>query len=173
MNREEALELLKENLQNQNLIKHSLAVEVAMQALAIEFGEDHKKWALCGLLHDIDYEIVKDKMELHSRRGAEMLKDLGFDEEIYEAVLRHNEAHGMLPESLMAKALYCIDPLTGLIVAAVLVLPSKKIADLKTENILKRLPAGPNSVKEPQQLVKSWCGNLKTSAPGTHVKVFL
>lgn len=138
MNREEALQLLKENLKNQNLIKHSLAVESAMKALAEHFGEDVEKWALCGLLHDIDYELVKNEMNLHSKRGAEMLKGLEFSEEIYNAVLTHNEAHGIDPETLLAKALFCVDPLTGLIVASTLVLPSKKINDLETGNVLKR-----------------------------------
>ena len=67
-----------------------------------------------------------------------MLKNLGLDEEICQAVLSHNEAHGILPQSKMAKALFCIDPLTGLIVAATLVLPSKKISDLKVESVLKK-----------------------------------
>ena len=67
-----------------------------------------------------------------------MLRDAGLDEEICDAVLTHNEIHGIEPKTLMAKALYCVDPLTGLIVAATLVLPSKKINDLKTENVLNR-----------------------------------
>lgn len=138
MQREEALKLLKENLKNQNLIKHSLAVEAAMKDLAEFFGEDRGRWGVCGLLHDIDYEKVKDNLILHSKLGAEMLKNLGLDEEICQAVLSHNEAHGILPQSKMAKALFCLDPLTGLIVAATLVLPSPKISDLKVENVLNR-----------------------------------
>jgi len=138
MNREEAFQLLKENLKNQNLIKHSLAVEAAMKALAEHFSEDIGKWAVCGLLHDIDYELVKNEMNLHSKRGAEMLKGLGFSEEIYNAVLTHNEAHGIDPETLLAKALFCVDPLTGLIIASTLVLPSKKINELETGSVLKR-----------------------------------
>ena len=138
MKREEALKFLKENIKNQNLIKHSLAVEAAMESLAEYFGEDKEKWGICGLLHDIDYEKTKGNPNLHSKIGAEMLKNLGFEEEICDAVLTHNEAHKILPETKMAKALYCVDPLTGLIVAATLVLPSKKISDLKVENVLKR-----------------------------------
>lgn len=138
MDRERALNLLKENIKNQNLIKHSLAVEAAMRELAEYFNQDIKKWALCGLLHDIDYEKTKENPNLHSKIGAEMLKNLGFDEEICHAVLTHNEAHSLEPETKMAKALFCLDPLTGLIVAATLVLPSKKINDLKVENILNR-----------------------------------
>ncbi len=138
MERKEAINLLKENLKNQNLIKHSLAVEAAMRDLAEYFGEDKEKWAICGLLHDIDYEKTKDNPNLHSQVGTEMLKNLGFDEEICQAVLTHNEAHDILPKTKMAKALFCLDPLTGLIVAATLVLPSKKINDLKLENVLNR-----------------------------------
>ena len=138
MNREEAFQLLKENLKNQNLIKHSLAVEAAMKALAEHFGEDIEKWAVCGLLHDIDYELVKDEMNLHSKRGAEILKGLEFSEEIYNADLTHNEAHGVEPETLLAKSLFCVDPLTGLIIASTLVLPSKKINELETGSVLKR-----------------------------------
>lgn len=138
MNREEALRLIKEKIKNQNLIKHSLAVEACMKALAKNFGENEEKWALAGLLHDIDYEETKDDSNLHSIKGAEFLEKLGIEKEIVEAVKTHNEAHGILPETQMAKALYCVDPLTGLIVAATLVLPSKKMADLTVENILNR-----------------------------------
>ncbi len=138
MEREKALNLLKENLKNQNLIKHSLAVEASMRELARYFGENEEKWGICGLLHDIDYEKTKGDPNSHSKLGAEMLKNLGFDQEICDAILTHNEAHGILPKTKMAKALFCLDPLTGLIVAATLVLPSKKINDLKVENVLNR-----------------------------------
>ena len=123
----EALNLLKENIKNQNLVKHSLAVGEAMKSLAEYFREDTQKWEVCGLLHDIDYEKTKEDPNSHSKIGAEMLQNLGLEKEIYDAVLTHNETHGILPETKMAKALYCVDPLTGLIVAATLVLPSKKI----------------------------------------------
>lgn len=138
MQREEALELLNQNLKNQNLVKHCLAVEAAMKSLAEHFGEDPEKWALCGLLHDIDYEKTKDDPSSHSKVGSEMLKELGLSEKICQAVLVHNEAHEIKPESLMAKDLFCIDPLTGLIVAATLVLPSKKLNEVTVENVLNR-----------------------------------
>jgi len=138
MKRAEALKLVQEKIQNKNLIKHCLAVEAAMKGLADYFGKDREKWALAGLLHDIDYEETKDRPQLHSKKGAEMLKKLGLDKEICEAVLTHNDYHGQEPKSLMAKALFCADPLTGLIVAATLVLPSRKINELTTENVLNR-----------------------------------
>jgi len=154
MTRNEGFDLLKQNVQNQNLIKHCLAVEAIMLALARHFGEgeedksssspfaiareDEEKWGLTGLLHDIDYETTKDNPSQHSLVGAKMLEDLGIDKSISQAVKVHNEAHGIPPETLLEKALFVTDPLTGLIVAATLVLPSKKIADLSTENVLNR-----------------------------------
>jgi len=138
MTREQALELLKQNIQNQNLIKHSLAVEAIMKTLARHFNENEEKWGLAGLLHDIDYEKTKGNAKEHSLIGAQMLESLGVDKDICQAVKVHNEAHGILPETLMEKSLFVIDPLTGLIVAAALVLPSKKLADLSPENVLNR-----------------------------------
>jgi len=138
MTREEALKILKQNLQNQNLIKHSFAVEAIMRALARHFNENEEKWGLVGILHDIDYEKVKNDLSRHSLLGAKILEDLGVGKDICQAVKVHNEAHGILPQTLMEKALFVVDPLTGLIVAATLVLPSKKIADLTPENVLNR-----------------------------------
>ena len=138
MTREQALELLKQNIQNQNLIKHSLAVEAIMKTLARHFNENEEKWGLAGLLHDTDYEKTKGNAKEHSLIGAQMLESLGVDKDICQAVKVHNEAHGILPETLMEKSLFVIDPLTGLIVAAALVLPSKKLADLSPENVLNR-----------------------------------
>lgn len=138
MTREEGLKLVQEKIQNQNLVKHCLAAEVCMRALAEKFGEDSEKWGLAGLLHDIDYEETKNDPDKHSILGAEMLGKLGLDKEIVEAVKTHNERHGVAPETKMAKTIFCVDPLTGLIVASTLVLPSKKIADLTPENVLNR-----------------------------------
>ena len=138
MNREEAVALLKQNLSNQNLIKHCLAVEAVMKTLAHHFKEDEEGWGLAGLLHDIDYEKTKDDPLKHSLVGAEMLEKAGLEQGICQAVRVHNETHGILPDTLMEKALYVVDPLTGLIVAATLVLPSRKLTDLTPENILNR-----------------------------------
>ena len=138
MNRAEALFLLKENLRNVNLIKHSLAVEAVMKKLAQKFGEDEDKWALAGLLHDIDYEETKNNPQEHSLKGAALLEEKRLDSEVVKAVRAHNEIHNIPRETKMAQSLYCVDPLTGLIVAATLVLPDKKIASLTAENVLNR-----------------------------------
>ena len=138
MKRDEALKILKENLSNQNLIKHCLAVEAIMRALASHFNEDEERWGLAGLLHDIDYEKTKDDLSQHSLTGAKILEDLGLDKDICQAVKVHNEAHDIAPGAPIEKALFVTDPLTGLIVAATLVLPSKKIKELTVENVLNR-----------------------------------
>jgi len=138
MNREQALKLVEEKIKNKNLVKHCLAAEACMRALAVHFEKDLEKWGLAGLLHDIDYEETKDNPNQHSILGAEMLEKLGVDKEIVDAVKTHNEMHGILPQTLMAKALFCLDPLTGLIVATTLVLPDKKIQNVSVENVLNR-----------------------------------
>ena len=138
MDENEALNLLKENLKTPNLIKHSLSVQAGMKALAKYFNQDQTKWGICGLLHDIDYEKVNGDLNLHSKVGSEMLRELGVDSEICDAIFTHNESHGIPPKTLMAKALYCLDPLTGLIVASALVLPSKKLKDLKVSTVLHK-----------------------------------
>lgn len=138
MNRSEAFLLLNQHLQNANLIKHSLAVEAGMKKLANYFGQNEEEWGLAGLLHDIDYELTKDDLQRHSLVGAEMVRDSGFSNEVAEAIKTHNQVHGYPPKSLMAKALFCIDPLTGLIVAAALVLPSRRLKDLTVESVKNR-----------------------------------
>lgn len=138
MNREQALQLVNDKIKNQNLVKHCLAVEVCMRALARHLNEDEQRWGLAGLLHDIDYEETKDDPHQHSLLGAKMLEELVIEKDIVAAVKTHNEMHGIPPQTLMAKALFSLDPLTGLIVASTLVLPSRKLNDLTTENILNR-----------------------------------
>ena len=135
---QEALNLLKQKVQNQNLIKHCLAVGAILAALARHFNQDKEKWRLAGLLHDIDYQETKDNPQEHSLIGAKMLEELGVDKEICQAVKAHNEIHGIPFQTILDKALFVSDPLTGFFVAAVFVLPSNKIADLTTENIINR-----------------------------------
>ena len=138
MERENALALLREHIKNENLIKHCLAVEAAMRAYARSFGEDEKKWALAGLLHDMDYEEYPDMTE-HALKAAEMLAAAGCDDDIVSAVKAHNPHHGAARDTRMAKALYAVDELTGLIVAAALVQPTKKVADVKVKSVKKKM----------------------------------
>jgi putative nucleotidyltransferase with HDIG domain len=138
MTRTEALNLVKQKILNQNLVKHCLAVEAVMIALAEYFKQSREVWGLAGLLHDIDYEATKNNPQEHSLQGAALLKELGLNEEICYAVKVHNEIHNLPRLSLLDKCLYATDPLTGLITAAALILPSKKLNDLTANSVIKR-----------------------------------
>lgn len=138
MERSEAEKLVKKKLRGGNLFKHTLAVEAVMRRLARHLGADEDKWGLTGLLHDIDYAETAEDPARHSMVGADMLKEMGLEEEVVEAVRSHNDYHGLPRRTTMAKALYCSDPVTGLIVAGALVHPDKKLASLDTEFLLNR-----------------------------------
>ncbi len=140
MNREQALNLIHSHVKNSNSVKHMLATEAIMKALARKFNEDEVVWALAGLIHDLDMEIhdYREDPSKHGLIAAEMLEKEGVDPVIIEAVKAHNEETGKKRETKLEKSIYCADPLTGLIVAATLVLPSKKLTDLKAESVLKR-----------------------------------
>ena len=136
MTRDEMILWLGEKIANRNLIKHMLAAEAAMGALAERFGEDVLKWRAAGLLHDIDLDVVGKDMARHGNVSADWLAEKGFPEDVVRAVRAHP---GHLPlESKMDTALYAVDPLTGLIVSAALINPTKKIADIDTEFVIKR-----------------------------------
>ncbi len=138
MNREEALESIKANVKNENMVKHMLATEAIMQALARRLGEDEGEWGLAGLLHDIDVELTGGDMKAHSKLGADLARELGANETMAHAILCHNETHGIPLETKLDKALFCVDPLTGLIIAATLVRPNKKLAGLEAKSVKKR-----------------------------------
>jgi len=138
MTREEALKILKENLKSKNLVKHSLAVEAVMRALAKRLGEDEEAWGLAGLLHDIDYEETANTPEEHGKVGAKKLEKMGFPPPIVHAILAHNELTGVARETAIDRALFAADPLTGLIVAAALIHPHKKLQSIDTPFVLRR-----------------------------------
>jgi len=138
MNREEALQAVRQNIKNENLVKHMLATEAIMRALAKRFGENEEEWGLSGLLHDIDLELIADDMTIHSKRSAEMAKQLGASDAVCHAILCHNGRHGEPFQTMMDKALFCADPLTGLITAGALVRPEKKLAFVEAKSIRKR-----------------------------------
>ncbi|RKY80003.1 HAD family hydrolase [candidate division KSB1 bacterium] len=138
MNRQDALTLLHEYTKNENLIKHELAVEAAMRAYARKFGEDEEKWGIVGLLHDFDYEQYPD-MTLHAKKGAEILREKGYPEDIVYAIHAHNEYHGLPRKSLLDKTLYAVDELCGFLVAVALVRPTKKIAEVEIKSVKKKM----------------------------------
>ncbi|MFA5315856.1 MAG: HDIG domain-containing metalloprotein [Dehalococcoidales bacterium] len=138
MTRDDALDSIAINVENANLVKHMLATEAIMRALARHFGEDEDTWGLTGLLHDIDVELTEGDMASHTILGADIARELGASEEMAQAILKHNEAHGLKPETRLEKALVCADPLTGLITAAAIILPDRKLASLKAASVGKR-----------------------------------
>ncbi len=138
LTRDQALDAIAANVENENLIGHMLATEAVMRALARRLGQDEEVWGLTGLLHDIDIELTEGDMEAHSRLGADIARDLGASEEVAQAILCHNWTHGIPCETLLDKALLCADPLTGLIVAGALVRPDRRLAGLTAQSLMKR-----------------------------------
>ena len=138
MERKQLLDSVRANVENENLIKHMLATEAVMQALAKRLGEDEEEWGLTGLLHDIDVELTGGDMSEHSKLGSDLAQELGATEAMAHAILTHNEAHGVSRETKLDQALFCADPITGLIVAAALIRPDKKLAGLEATSVLKR-----------------------------------
>ena len=110
-----------------------------MKDLALYFKEDIDKWGLAGLLHDIDYDKTADDPSKHSIVGAEILETLNIESSIIYAIKAHNGIHGIERKRKMDKALYCADPVSGLIIASALILPSKKLEDVTVEFVLKRM----------------------------------
>ena len=138
MTREEALKVIRQNVKNENLVKHMLATEAIMRALARKLNQNEDEWGMAGLLHDIDVELVNNNMEQHSRLASQLVKNMGVSDEIVHAILTHNEAHGEPLQTMMDKALFCADPLTGLITAGALVRPDRKLAGVEAKSIRKR-----------------------------------
>ena len=137
MDREAALILLQTHVKTRNLVKHCLACEAVLAGLARRLAEDEETWRLAGLLHDVDYDQTADSPEEHARVGAKMLEEAGLDPQIIHAVLAHNDK--VPRESALDKALWCVDPLTGLIVAAALIRPERKLSAIDTQFVLNRM----------------------------------
>jgi len=138
MTREEAWQLVCEWIQNENMRKHLLAVEAAMRFYARKFGEDEEKWGLVGLLHDLDYEKHPDLPE-HPQVGANFLKERGLPEDMVNAILAHADWTGVPRDTLMAKALFACDELTGFLVACALVMPSKKLREVRVDTVIRKM----------------------------------
>lgn len=140
IDREEALTLLQEQVKTPNMLKHCLASEAVMRALAQHLGEDPEKWGLTGLLHDLDAETHAD-LEVHTRETVRILKERGVDEEIVEAIRLHNEAAhpGDQRTTRFQHLLAAGETITGLIIATALVYPDKKLASVKPKSVRKRI----------------------------------
>ncbi len=136
LDRQAALSHLRKHIHKENLIKHMLACEACMEHLAKNLGEDAESWALAGLLHDIDYEMTTDCPNKHGIKALELLPCDQLSEDILDSIQSH--AGHCDRKTIMAKALYAVDPLTGLVVASVLMTPTRRLKDLSPETVLKR-----------------------------------
>ena len=136
MNLEEALDLVKKHITNKNLVKHMIATQACMRRVAQHLGEDEEIWALAGILHDIDYQKTETDPSRHGLEAVEILREYGVDQAILNAIAAH--VGTVDRKSRMDSALYCIDPLTGLIVASALMHPSKKLEQIGTRFVLRR-----------------------------------
>lgn len=137
MDRNAALSLWHEYNDDESLLKHALSVEAAMKHFARRYGEDPEYWGIVGLLHDIDYQKYPEE---HLRHAGAILKKAGFDEGFIHAV----ESHGwglcsaVEPVSVMEKALFAADELTGFIAACAYVRPSKSVLDMELKSVKKK-----------------------------------
>ncbi|WP_337868025.1 HD domain-containing protein [Meiothermus sp.] len=132
---EDALALMKRWTPSESLQKHMLAVETAMRAYARKYGEPEEKWAITAILHDFDYEKLP---ETHPYKGVEMLREMGYPEDVLEAILGHADVPEHPRNTLMAKVLFAVDELVGLITAAVYVRPDKSIQSLELDSLKKK-----------------------------------
>lgn len=138
--REKAMELLNENIKNPNMIKHCLASEAVMGAIAERLGEDREKWAMAGLLHDLDVEITNADLNVHGQGSVKILKQESVDPEIIEAIKVHNEQScGEKRSKTFHHALAAGETITGMVIAATLVYPDKKLPSVKPKSITKRM----------------------------------
>jgi len=137
MNRPEALAIVREYIKAENLVRHMLAVEAAMRFYAEKYNQDVETWGITGLLHDFDWEI-HPTLENHPQAGAPILRQRGVPEEIIQAVLSHADHTGVPRQTLMQKALYACDEITGLITAVALVRPSRSLYDLEASSVKKK-----------------------------------
>jgi putative nucleotidyltransferase with HDIG domain len=137
LRRDDALAIVREHVENENLVRHMLAVEACMRFYAGKLGEDAETWGITGILHDFDWEI-HPTLEHHPQDGAPILRERGVPEEVVRAILSHAQHTGVPRESRMEKALFACDEVTGLVTAVALVRPSRSIHDVEVKSVKKK-----------------------------------
>ncbi len=141
--RADALALMMEWTPSESLRGHMLAVEGAMRAYAAQFGEDVERWGLAGLMHDFDYERFPNNAHAadveHPSEGVRHLRGLGYPEDVLQAVLGHADYTGVARTTPMAKTLFAVDELCGLVTACALVRPSRSVNDLEVSSVKKKM----------------------------------
>jgi uncharacterized protein len=139
VNREDALRIVRDHVRNENMVKHMLAAEAIMGALARRLGEDEERWRLTGLLHDLDAEETADSMEIHGVLTVTWLREEALeDEAVLHAIAAHNPTNGTCIESRVDRALFACDPLTGLVTAAALIRPERRLELVELKSLKKR-----------------------------------
>jgi putative nucleotidyltransferase with HDIG domain len=136
--REYCLSLLKEYTKSDSLLKHAFAVECCVKAYAKKYNEDEPYWSNVALLHDFDYEKYPNAEE-HPYKGAEILKEKGFDENFRKAILSHAEYTNVKRDTLLSKVLFACDELSGFITAVTYVRPSRSIDEVEVKSVKKKL----------------------------------
>ncbi len=141
--RSDALALMESWTPSDSLRKHMLSVEGAMRAYAAHFGEDLERWGLAGLMHDFDYERYPNDAHAadaeHPSEGVRVLRGLGYPEDVLQAILGHAHYTGVARETRMAKALFAVDELCGMVTACALVRPSRSVNDLEVSSVKKKM----------------------------------
>ena len=138
MDRERALTVVEEHVKSESLRKHLLAVEACMRAYAHRVGEDEEVWGIAGLVHDFDWEVCPTP-ESHPTYGADILRSRGFPEDIVRAVLSHGNHTGIPRETLMEKALFACDELSGFVTAVALVRPTKSLSETAVRSVKRKM----------------------------------
>lgn len=136
MNRDDALTLLHEYTQTDQLRRHGLSVEAVMRAAARRHGGDEEVWGIVGLLHDFDYEMFPDQ---HPMAGKPILEQRGYPEEVIYAIQCHADFTGYERRSMMDKMIFAVDELTGFVIACTLVKPNKSLAEVEPKSVRKKL----------------------------------
>ena len=143
MTRDQALALVHEYTQSEALRRHMYAVELSMRALAARYGENPDDWGLVGLLHDFDYERYPNAQhsatDEHPAEGVRILAARGLPDEVQRAILGHATYTGVPRDTLMARALFAADELSGFLVACAMVRPNRSLADLEAPSVKKKL----------------------------------
>jgi len=139
ISRENAYKLLNQHIKNVNMIKHSVASEAVLRAIAQKLDKDQEEWGIAGLLHDIDVEITNADPYKHGPYAAVILDGL-LSAEAIDAIVMHNEmATGKERTTVFQHALAAGETITGLIMATAMVYPDRKLASVKTKSITKRM----------------------------------
>jgi putative nucleotidyltransferase with HDIG domain len=138
ISRDAAWQLFCEWTESDSLRKHALAVEAAMRAYARRYGEDEERWAVTGLVHDLDYERYPDLGTGHPRYALKELEERGYPQDVIGAVAGHADFLEVPRETTMAKALYAVDEMSGFVTACALVRPTG-IEGMKPKSVRKKM----------------------------------